>query len=293
MAIKVSYLTREVGINLWRNITLTIASILAVALSLAIGGNALLSSRGISNATDRFQAGVEFIVFMSPDAPQASLDAVAAELDANPQVEAVEFVDQEAAYREFQDIFKDDPQLLESVTADILPPSYRVTPVESDSDVVNGLAQSFIDQPGVREVVFDNEEIKKRQDFWSTLNFRDFVTAMANLVVAGLVIFNTVRMAIFARRREIEVMKLVGATNWFIRLPFVVEGVIQAMIGSALAVGAMAVVNAHIFVDFSDSFPGFTLTSGDFIFSALLVVVVGVTAGAISSAFAVTRFLKV
>jgi cell division transport system permease protein len=294
MAIKPGYVGREVFINLGRNITLTVASILAVAISLSLGGFGLLLNVGVNATVSQFQEGVEFIVFMQPDAPQATIDAVRAELESSPQVAEVDYFDQDDAFQEFQELFADEPELVESVTADILPPSFRVKPVDAETEVVEGLAGTFDGQPGVREVVFDSEAFGEQEDQFRTLALIMFVVALISMVAAVLVIVNTVRMAIFARRREIEVMKLVGATNWFIRIPFVVEGIAQALFGAVLAGGAVWTLNRFFISDrIEPFFPGFAVTSQDVWRAVIYIGVMGIVTGAIISAVAVTRFLKV
>src|SRR5829696_2986169 len=111
MALKVSYTAREVGINLTRNITLTLATIATVAVSLTLVGTAYLMGEGVQDAQQQFQGGVEFIVFMNPQATDAQIEAVRTELDDNPQVREADFCDQECAYDEFLELFRDDPQL--------------------------------------------------------------------------------------------------------------------------------------------------------------------------------------
>jgi cell division transport system permease protein len=236
MAIKVSYLSREVGINLKRNITLTVATIATVAVSLTLVGTAYLISRGVQDAQQQFQGGVEFIVFMNPNATDAQIEAVRTELDDNPQIREAEFCDQDCAYAEFQELFADDPQLLSNVEPEILPPSFKVKPVDAESDAVEALGAVFETQPGVREVAFSSEAIKRIESFYRFLSTRSAIAAVALVVAATLLVLNTIQMAILNRRRDIEVMKLVGATNWFIRIPFMVEGLIQGLIGSLFAI---------------------------------------------------------
>src|SRR5215217_8124519 len=139
MALKVDYVAREVGSNLRRNITLTLASVITVFVSLALVGMAFLTRQGVLNATQRWQGGVEFIVFLQPSATQDQIDAVQEALDESPQVSSVDFIDQQEAYDEFTDLFSDSPEMVASVTPDILPPSFRVEPRDKDVDVIRAL----------------------------------------------------------------------------------------------------------------------------------------------------------
>ncbi len=295
MALKVSYTAREVGINLTRNITLTLATIATVAVSLTLVGTAYLMGKGVQDAQQQFEGGVEFIVFMNPQATDAQIDAVRAELDDNPQVREADFCDQQCAYDEFLELFRDDPQLTGSVTPEILPPSFKVKPVDADSDSVKALGEVFSAQPGVREVAFSSEAIQRIESFYNFLSRGSAVAAAALVVAATLLVLNTIQMAILNRRRDIEVMKLVGATNWFIRVPFMLEGLIQGLVGSLLAIP----VCAYFVRKFEDEASGagllsaFAVSSSQITTASILLVVVGAAVSLIGSGIAVSRYLRV
>lgn len=298
MALKVDYVAREVGSNLRRNVTLTLASIITVFVSLALVGVAFLTRQGVQNATQRWQGGVEFIIFMQPTATEDQLNAVQEALDESPQVDSVDFIDQQEAYEEFTDLFADSPEMVQSVTPEILPPSYRVEPTDKDVDVIRALGSEFESKPGVKQVVFAAEAIRTLQDFSRLLSLGLFSGALVLLGAAVLLILNAIRMAMFARRREIEVMKLVGATNWFIRIPFMVEGLVQGLVGALLAIPAVILIINFIESKLTDTdtinlFQGFAVHSSEQFGVAILLLVVGCAVGVIGSFVAVTRFLDV
>jgi cell division transport system permease protein len=298
MALKVDYVAREVGSNLRRNVTLTLASIITVFVSLALVGVAFLTRQGVQNATQRWQGGVEFIIFMQPTATEDQLNAVQEALDESPQVDSVDFIDQQEAYEEFTDLFADSPEMVQSVTPEILPPSYRVEPTDKDVDVIRALGSEFESKPGVKQVVFAAEAIRTLQDFSRLLSLGLFSGALVLLGAAVLLILNAIRMAMFARRREIEVMKLVGATNWFIRVPFMIEGLVQGLVGALLAIPAVVLIINFIESKLTDTdtinlFQGFAVHSSEQFGVAILLLVVGCAVGVIGSFVAVTRFLDV
>lgn len=298
MAIKVDYVAREVGSNLRRNITLTLASIITVFVSLALVGVAFLTRQGVQNATQRWQGGVEFIIFMQPTATEDQLAAVQEALDESPQVDSVDFIDQQEAYEEFTELFADSPEMVQSVTPEILPPSYRVEPTDKDVDVIRALGSEFESKPGVKQVVFAAEAIRTLQDFSRLLSLGLFSGALVLLGAAVLLILNAIRMAMFARRREIEVMKLVGATNWFIRIPFMIEGLVQGLVGALFAIPAVILIINFIESKLTDTetinlFQGFAVHSSEQVGVAILLLVVGCLVGVIGSFVAVTRFLDV
>jgi cell division transport system permease protein len=298
MAIKLDYVARETATNLFRNVTLTLASVLTVVVSLTLFGSALLLRQGVENANDRFKGGIEFIVYLQPTVTEDQKASIQKDLDDNPDVKDYTFVNQDETFEEFKRLFQNSPQLVETVTPDILPPSFRVAPRIQDPEVVKALGDQFESKPGVYEVVFAFEVVQRIQETFNKIGVRFLAAAVLLLVAALMLILNTIRVAMFARRREIEVMKLVGATNWFIRVPFIVEGIIQTLLGAAVAVGIMTFLIRPFIDELSEDrvlpiFQGFVITDSNLITTNIFVVGVAVLIGAIGSAVAVSRFLDV
>jgi cell division transport system permease protein len=298
MAIKLEYVARETGTNLKRNFTITLATVMTVAVSLALVGASLMAQQGVERATKRWQGGIEFIVFLNPGASEEQTRGVGADLEQNPQIESVDFVDKDEAYAEFKELFRDSPEMIESVTPEILPASYRVEPIDKNAETVSALSEQYKTKPGVSEVVSATETIRLVQRFSEFLTKGILVVAVFLLGASGLLILNTIRMAMFARRREIEVMKLVGATNWFIRVPFMVEGLVQGVIGAALAIVGLAVFRPVFegWLPPAEQIPllsGIVPASSDMFPIYLLVALVGCLVGASGAGVAVTRFLDV
>jgi cell division transport system permease protein len=297
--LKLDYVARETGSNLRRNVTITLASILTVCVSVGLVGASLMFRTAVENATARWQGGIEFVVFLDPDATQEQIDAVGRRLDESPDVNEFHFVNKEDAYEEFKDMFAEDsPEMVDSMSAEFMPPSYRVEPVDKDVDAVESLGSQFESQAGVSEVTFASETIRLIQTVSSRLTTGIFIVAAVLFIASGLLILNTIRMAMFARRREIEVMKLVGATNWFIRVPFMLEGLIQGFVGAVVAIAGLAVLRPFFlnWLPDSEDFPlisGFTVTGGELTGIFLLLGIVGILIGTIGAGIAVTRFLDV
>ena len=112
MAIRPGYVARETGNNLIRNFTITLASILTVTVSLALVGASLMAQQGVERATQRWQGGIEFIVFLNPEASQDQINAVGDDLRKNPQIQNVTFVDKQQAYTEFTELFRHSPEIM-------------------------------------------------------------------------------------------------------------------------------------------------------------------------------------
>ncbi|MFN8040218.1 MAG: permease-like cell division protein FtsX [Acidimicrobiales bacterium] len=298
MAIKVDYVVRETGSNIFRNFTITLASVLTVMVSLFLVGFSFMLGQGVENATRRWQGGIEFIVFLNPNATQDQVQAVDRDLKESTEIEKVTFVDQNAAYEEFKQLFAGQQDLLESVTPDVLPPSYRVVPRQKDAQSVEALSVQFRNKAGVKEVVSATETIRLVQQLSSRLTLGIVFVSAFLLLAAFLLILNTIRMAIYARRREIEVMKLVGATNWFIRVPFMVEGLVQGIVGALLAILGLLLFKPFFeqWLPPADQFPlfsGFVPAGSQLLGTYFLLGVTGMVVGAIGAGIAVTRFLDV
>jgi cell division transport system permease protein len=298
MAIKVDYVLRETGSNLFRNFSITLASILTISVSLFLFGVSLMLSQGVNNATRQWQGGIEFIVFINPNASQEEINAIDQQLQTSPEIDHATFVNQQAAFEEFKQLFAKQQELIDTVTPDILPPSYRVVPKNKSSEAVAALSEQYKGKPGVRDVVSATETIRLVQQLSSRLTFGMVVVAGALLLAAALLILNTIRMAMFARRREIEVMKLVGATNWFIRVPFMAEGLVQGIIGAGLAIGFLVIFRPFFEKWLPDPtqfplFRGIVPVSADLLGTYLLMGGIGCAVGAIGAGVAVTRFLDI
>lgn len=297
MAIPLGYIFRETRGNLRWNVTLFVATIVAVWVSLTLFGSSLLIRQGVEQATGRWQGGIEFIVFMNADAGEAQHAAIRAALDENPEIGGYDYVDQQGAFNEFISEFSDRPELIENVTPEILPPSYRVKPTVGDADVIEALAAQFDARPGVRQVTLPVEVIRTLQQNSQKVSVFVLVIAIVVLLAALMLIANTIRTAIFARRQDIEVMKLVGASNWYVRLPFMVEGTIQGVIGGALAIPMLFLMNnlmaGFVQEDYLELLRSLVVDSAVVWNTSLLVTGIGAAVGVLGSLFAVGRFLDV
>ena len=293
MALSLDYVVRETASNLRRNVLMTAAAVLTVAVSLSLVGGALLLKQGVSKASLQWRGGVELSVFMLPESTAEQKAAVETELSAMPEVKSFNFVDQNAAFEEFKEMFANSPDLVESVGPPDLPPSYRIVPKEAE--FVDVVGDRFKNRPGVKEVVYAREVVETLLKVTRALQIGIVSVAGVLLLSAVLLILNTIQMAIFARRREVAVMKLVGATNWFIRIPFMLEGMVQGLVGATAAFGVVAVVRNLLAGAVGDSELGVQLLppASDVVGTGLFVLFAGAAIGTVGSAFAVRRFLDV
>lgn len=297
---KIRFLLAETGQNIWRNIALTLASILVAAVSLTLFGASQLVARGVDNATQRWEGGIEFVVFMKADAEPSQLDAIEVLLEESQGqvIDEWSFVSKEETFEEFVEFFAGDAQLLETISVETMPPSYRIRPTDVNAGAVAALGSTFETKPGVRTVVFATEVIQEIQNNAEKISRIMFGVGVLLLVASSIVILTTLSIAISSRRNEIEIMKLVGASNWFIRIPFMIEGMVQGIVGALLALPFLAFARTYVIEDFSESdslrlLEGFRVTDAEFLFISLSAIAIGTAVATIGSVMAVSRYLDV
>ena len=299
---RLSYTFREMWASLRRNLTLTVAAVITSSVSLLLFGLTLLIQRGFDNQLKQWSGGVELIVYMENDATPAPIDLVRTELQSTPEiidVSKLRYLTPEESLIEAQRLFAGDPDTLQLLTVDNIPSQFKVVPVEATSvDLLKNLAAGYNSLPKVEQVVFPGELIDVLASLQGFVgNILLLITAIL-LISAVLLIWNTIRTAMFARRREIEVMKLVGATNWFIRVPFMLEGLLQGLAGGVFASGGMLVMNEY-WTRGVRNFPSaaglgaFVVTDGYPWWVVLWIILLGMLVGAIGSGTAASRFLDV
>ena len=311
MAVSIDYVTRETASNLWRNRLMTIAAVLTVAVSLSLVGAALLLRQGVAHATTKWQHGVNVLVFLSPvNPPLPALDstvkassptqqqglqqdlAIQQELIALPYVRTCTYKSQDFDFNEAHHLLPPDES--QALSVDSMPASLRC--VLQDPRQAQAVYDQFNGRPGVQAVSYPSQAVKNMEQVTHILQWVFLTVAVILLLSASVLILNTIRLAIFARRREVAVMKVVGATNWFIRVPFMCEGLVQGVLGALVA--ALVVVGLHwLLDDLASGNPNSVLyqmrmPASEVIFTNVLVVLVGLVVGTIGSAFAIRRFLE-
>jgi len=243
---RLMYTLRETWASFKRNVTLTVAAIITSAVSLLIFGLTLLIQHGFDNLLQRWEGGVEMIVFVNAGTQPDGLKYIEDQLNqqVGTSIKSWSYCDVQCSLDDADRVLAGDPTTRQLLTPETIPTLFKIVPTDG-TDVVflRGLKQSYSTFPSVYNVTLAEEQldlISKLQNFVSTYTTGLWIALM---FASGLLIWNTIRTAMFARRREIEVMKLVGATDWFIRIPFMLEGLIQGLLGGFFAVGAMLFIN--------------------------------------------------
>jgi cell division transport system permease protein len=295
MPVSVDYVARETASNLWRNRLMTIAAVLTVAVSLTLVGAALLLRQGAANASGQWERGTQVTVWMEPDATPQAIHAVSTQLaQLNYVRQPCVFWNKARNFTEARKILPTD--VLQATTVAQMPTSYWCTPVTlSDA---NQVIAAFKGTPGVLATTAPLQQIHTEEKVINVSKWVLLGIAVVLIVSAAVLILNSIRMAIFARRREVSVMKLVGATNWFIRVPYMSEGLIQGLFGSAISAGLVYVL--YLFINHagggnssSNVFSAMHMTGWEVFSTDIVVVFVGVLIGSLGSAIAIRRFLDV
>src|SRR5258706_619664 len=212
MALKVDYVAKEAAINLRRNLTLTFATVITVALALTAVGAALLMRQGVKRSNVKFHGDIQAIVYMNPDSSQDQIDAVQRAITASPHIKSSRYLDKHAAYQEFLEVFYKEPDIQKSLTEQDVPTSYKLQFNDASAEVVTSVQDQFTKLPGVFRVVSPTDQVKQQEDSFARLSTFSLFFAGIVGITSLVLIINSIRIAMFARRREIEVMKLVGAT---------------------------------------------------------------------------------
>lgn len=241
------FLLSEVRIGLRRNLTMTFAVVITVAISLSLLGIGLLSNAQVGAMKDYWYDKIEVSVYLCgslSESPSCTgvvtadqRTQIQADLEALPVVQSVYYESQSEAFTRFQERFKNSA-IAQNVTVDQLPESFRVK--LKDPTQFQVVVSAFTGRPGVDVVQDQRAILEKFFNLLGVLRNGALLVGLASVLTAALLISNTLRIAAFNRRRETGVMKLVGATSLSIQLPFLMEGVISAILGWGIATGLLA-----------------------------------------------------
>lgn len=301
MIARIAYAFREMWASFRRNLTLTAAAILTSAIALLLVGTTLLIQRAFENLLVQWKGDVAMIVFVRSDATPEQIALIDESIRSAPtiiNVDKLQYLDKTQTYEEAKRIFAGDPVTLSLLTPENIPSEFKVVPLTQDPALVRSLSEQYRSLPGVEDVALAEDEFEVISTLSKFVRTVTLVMSLVLLAVAVGLIWNTIRTAMFARRREIEVMKLVGATNWFIRVPFMLEGLLQGLIGAVVSCGGLLALNSAWTNGVAGFKPGtgissLVVPSGYLSGVMVVILIIGALTGAIGSAIAASRFLDV
>ena len=246
---RVKYVLNEVLVGLWRNVTMTIAMIITMSVSLTMLGASVLLYMQVDQMKNYYYGEIEVSIFLREDVSDAQRTAINQAIDSNPLVESKTYETREQAYQKFLVLWRDSPDFIKSVGPDSLPESFRVK--LKDPEQYKAFADQMQGQQGIQDIVDQRELLNKVFDIFNSIQVMALVVAAVMALAALLLVGNTIQVAAYSKRREVAVMKLVGASNWFIQAPFVLEAVVAGLIGSiigfvALFVGKVVLLDGRL-----------------------------------------------
>ena len=292
--VSVQYLTKEGFRNVWHNKLMSIASIAVLMSCMIIIGCAALVFSNINRVLDKVDEQNVIMAFVEDDAPQEVIDRVGAELTALPNVGGVTFVPQEDALAQMAAEMELSDYL--NGMENPLPDSYKVT-VE-DMSLFDQTAESIRSVEGIQSIEESSDLAGSLTTVRHAVSIVSVVIIVMLLVVSLFIVSNTVRVTMYSRRLEISIMKAVGATRWFIRWPFMIEGMLIGLLAgvfSLLAVWGVYELAIALFGEmFSSLLGGVTLVPFAGMSWKLLLafIAIGILTGGVGSAFSMNKYLK-
>jgi len=301
---RAQFVLQEVWTGLRRNLTMTVALVVVVAISLSLLGTGLLFVKQVNDTRTYWQGKVQLSIYLctttsvSPackangPATAAEKTQIAADLRRLPQVQHVYYESQAQAYAHFKQDFSRDPAFTSLVTKSEIPDSFQVKLINTQADysIVAGTVQG---RPGVDQVVDDAAILSKFYALLDGARNAVVIIAVILIIAAVLLVANTIRLSAFNRRRETSIMRLVGASNFYVQLPFLVEGILAGLAGWLLAVGLLIAVKTLGLDSLQQYFPyNVQLSPADLIEVIVLAMVIGVLLCGATSFLTLRRYLR-
>lgn len=279
--------------NILANRLMSLATIFTLAAGIFLFGITTALTLNVFSITNKLEKDFKLAVYMDESLEQEEINKIGLAIQETENVESTEFVSKEAAFEELKQQF-DDTELLEGLDGgDILRNSYKVT--LTDLSYSKEVTEKLEKIPGAVKVTKLDDEMSKFKDITSKAQVGTVIVSIILAFLAVLIIINTINMSIFARRKEISIMKYVGATNWYIRWPFVFEGLLIGIISSIIA----CVGTYFLYKGFANSMGGYSRLIGILTVSEAMpsvsfaIVSLGLILGCMGSMVAIKKYLKV
>jgi cell division transport system permease protein len=302
---RAQFVFHEVWIGLRRNLTMTIALVVVVAISLSLLGTGMLFVKQVDNSRSYLQGKFQLSVYLCtsvPSSPQCARDgaATAAQkaqisqtLRSLPQVASVVYISQAQAVKLFRSEFAQDPSLANNTPPADIPDSFELKLKNTQADAAS-IAATVNGMPGVDQIVNDSSILDKFYKLVDGARNAVVVIAIILIIAAILLVANTIRLSAFNRRRETSIMRLVGASNFYVQLPFLVEGMIAGIFGWLVASGLLIAVKSLWLDGLQQYFPfNVQLRTADLVEVIVLAMIIGVLLCCTTSFLTLRRYLRV
>jgi len=302
---RAQFVLQEIWIGLRRNLTMTVALIVVVAISLSLLGTGLLFVKQVDATRSFWQGKVEVSIYLctaesvsvqckqNGPATDAQRQQIQQQLTSMPQVANVTYQSQQQAYQQFKQEFSNNPSFVSTVSQGDIPDSFQVKLKNPQADYTT-VASTVTGKSGVDSVIDDRSILAKFYKLLGGARNAVVIVAVILLIAAILLVANTIRLSAFSRRRETGIMRLVGASNFYIQLPFLLEGIIAGLIGWAVSVGLLIAVKS-LWLDTLQQYFTFNviLSAGDLVEVVILAMCVGVLLCGATSFLTLRRYLRV
>src|SRR3954464_2516697 len=231
------YVLTEVLTGLWRNVTMTIAMIITMSVSLTMLGASVLLYMQVDQMKSYYYGEIEVSIFLRSDVTDAQRQAIDQAISSNPLVSNKTYETREEAFDRFKELWADSPDFVKSIGPNSLPESFRVK--LKDPEKYKTFADQIQNLQGIQDIIDQRTLLDKVFKIFNAIQVMALVVAAVMALAALLLVGNTIQVAAYSKRREVAVMKLVGASNWFIQSPFVLEAVVAGLIGAILGFVAL------------------------------------------------------
>ena len=270
---------------------LVFATIIAVLVSSFLVFTTLSARSIVQNNTLRWQNGIHVVVFLDDRVTTTAHKQLETSLESYPEVRTVDYFSKPEAEEEFKNLFRDQPELLAEVDYEILPASLRVN--LNDPSNYELITERLEGNPAVKEIRSSGEAIERLLSLTDTLVISASAFALLIGFAAFILIINTLRLAAFSKKKEIKIMRLIGASSTYIRLPFIIEAVIESLIGTSIAVGfGWALIEYSKSSVVADSIFDITISDDYLIFLTLSLLMFSIIFGLFASFVGIRKALN-
>jgi len=241
---RLKYVLNEVLVGLWRNVTMTVAMIITMSVSLTMLGASVLLYMQVDQMKSYYYGEIEVSIFLRTDVTDAQRQAIDQAITTNALVSEKTYETREEAFNRFKELWQDSPDFVKSIGPNSLPESFRVK--LKDPEKYKTFADQMAGMQGIQDIIDQRALLDKVFKIFNAIQVMALIVAGVMALAALLLVGNTIQVAAYSKRREVAVMKLVGASNWFIQAPFVLEAVVAGLIGAIL--GFIALFAGKLFI---------------------------------------------
>jgi len=287
----ISYFIREVYINLRRNVLMSMASISTVLILSLILGFFIIIVVNLNYWSENIVKQLQIVVYLSDGMDEKQIGVLKSSLETTPHIDKIRFISREEALKNMKERLKNQFEISD-IGKNPLPNSFEV--IVNEPDRIPKVAAIIKTYPGVEKVRYGEKIAGKLLVINRAVHWIGIIIVLALFLSTLFIVSNTIRLTVFARRREIAVMQLVGAANWFIRWPFIMEGVLQGFLGALFSILLIKLIYAYFMPRIETALPFLTMVPFNSLFSTVTLILLGtgIFVGAVGSLISVNRFLR-